>query len=288
MSDLREELEKNFASANMQSEDNDTVNEKESDFVSTPQALEEEEIIAAPKSYTRQFQENFKQLSPEWQKYLLEREKQIEKGFSEMGNKLNASKWPEKFFEERKKRLSDSGFEKAEDYIEKLVLMDDALEENPAQTLKYLAAAYGIEGNNNAENSKTQRQILNDILFQKQAFEKERSDAACFDLKKFEEAVDENGNSKHPFLSAVKHEMISALKGGEAKNLQQAYQKALWLNDEVRNTMIENKIKDVLEKKLDEALKAKEASFKPFSKTEPKERELTLREELEAQFKKEF
>ena len=271
----------------MQSEETQVDHEESNEETAT--IAKADENIAAPKSYTKEFQENFKKLSPDWQKYLLEREKQVEKGFSDLGNKLNASKWPEKFFEERKQRLNESGFEKAQDYIEKLVLMDDAFEKNPAQTLKYLAAAYGIEGkNNNADNYEASKQILNDILFQKQAFEKERSAAACFDLQKFEDAVDENGNSKHPFLSAVKHEMISALKGGEAKNLEEAYQKALWLNDDVRNMMIENKIKDVLEKKLDEALRAKETSFRPFSKIEPEQKELTLREELEAQFRKEF
>jgi len=289
MSDLREELEKNFASAIKQSEENDTVNTEESDVTSVPQALEKEETIAAPKSYTKQFQESFETLSPDWQKYLVEREKQIEKGFSEMGNKLNASKWADKFFEERKERLKNLGFQSAEDYISQLICLDDALEENPSEALACLAKAYGIkQGNNNASSSVTQQQFLEALNEAQKAFERQRSDAAFFDVSRFERAVNDNGDLKHPYLRQVKNEMIGALKSGEALSLEEAYQKALWLNEQTRDKMIDSKINNILSQKFEEAIKAKEASFLPKSKTEPEPKELSLREELEAQFRKEF
>ncbi|HCU58437.1 MAG TPA: hypothetical protein DIC64_00460 [Alphaproteobacteria bacterium] len=286
MSELRDELEKNFASADLQSKEN-AVNATESN--EDEQALDHQETIAAPKSYTKQFQEDFKSLSPEWQKYLTERERQIEKGFSDMGNKINAGKWADKFFDERKERLENLGFKSAEDYIGKLILLDDAMQESPEQTLRYLAKTYGIEQkNNNALSSLNEQKFLSDLAQYEQAIQKRQSDAAFFDVSRFEEAVNDNGQLKHPFVKDVKAQMIGALKGGEAKSLEEAYQKALWLNEQTRDKMIEEKINDVLSQKFEEAFKAKEISFSPHSKETAAPKELSLREELEAQFRKEF
>lgn len=289
MSDLREELEKNFASAAEQSEEN-AVELKESNEETALQMLDQEDVITAPKSYTKQFQESFKELSPDWQKYLLEREKQTEKGFSEMGNKLNASKWPDKFFDERRDRLNGLGFEHAKDYFEKLVFLDDAMQQDPVQTLSYLAKAYGIANDNNASKpmSKAQFEIWSDIARAQEEFQKRQNDAAFFDVSQFERAVDDKGEKKHPYYGLVKNEMIGALKGGEALSLEEAYQKALWLNEQTRDKMIEDKIKNILDRRFEEAIRAKEASFSPKSKTEAEPKELSLREELEAQFRKEF
>ena len=113
-------------------------------------------------------------------------------------------------------------------------------------------------------------------------------DAAFFDVARFETAVNDNGELKHPYLREVKNEMIGALKGGEALSLEEAYQKALWLNEKTRDKMIEDKINGILSQKFDEAMKAKESSFSPHSKTVSEPKELSLREELEAQFRKEF
>lgn len=289
MSDLREELEKNFASALTQSEEQ-TVDQEESNEETSSEALPKEDVIAAPKSYTKQFQESFKELSPDWQKYLIQREKQMEKGFSEMGNKLNASKWPDKFFDERKERLNSLGFEQAKDYFEKLVFLDDAMQQNPVQTLTCLAKAYGIANDNNTSKKMTDAQfkIWSDIAQAQEEFQKRQNDAAFFDVSQFERAVDDKGEKKHPYYELVKNEMISTLKGGEALNLEEAYQKALWLNQETRDKMIENKIKNILDQKFEEAIHAKEVSFSPKSKTQSEPKEMTLREELEAQFRKEF
>ena len=107
MSELRDELEKNFASAVKQSDVQEGMLEDSQQIVRDEKA----EKYTAPKSYTKQFQENFYELSPEWQEYLSTREKQTEKGFSLMGNKLNAYKWAEKLFDDRQERLKAAGFQ---------------------------------------------------------------------------------------------------------------------------------------------------------------------------------
>lgn len=287
MSDnLREELEENFASADLQSKENVTENLEEGTM---QDQISENNFVPAPKSYPKEFQENFKTLSPEWQGYLLQREKQVEKGFSELGNKVSSYKWSDQLFEDRKERLKALGYNDAKDYIQKLISIDDALYQNPSETLEKIGNIYGPQQtNNNASMTEAQRKIWTDIAEARERFQKQQSDAAAFDVKRFENAVTEDGKLKHPFYKTVGHEMVDILKSGTANDLEEAYQKALWLNPNTREKMIEDKIQSVLEGKFLRAQKAETASFSPSSKTEPPKKELSLRQELEAAFRKEI
>ena len=98
MSDLREELEQNFASAETQSEIASNVKEEQPQ-VQEPAVIDE--WMDAPKSYTKEYQDKFKELSPEWRKHLIEREKQVERGFSDLGNKVNAFNWVNDAYDSR-------------------------------------------------------------------------------------------------------------------------------------------------------------------------------------------
>ena len=291
MSDhLREELEEQFASANLQSKENINENINENITEGTPQDQTlEDSSVPAPKSYPKEFQESFKSLSPEWQEYLLQREKQVEKGFSELGNKVSSYKWSDQIFEDRKERLQALGYNGAKEYIQKLISIDDALYQNPAETLKKISDIYGTQNaNNNASMTDEQRKIWENINRASKMFEQKQNEAALFDVRRFENAVTEDGRLKHPFFKVVGQEMIGALKSGAANDLEEAYQKALWLNSKTREKMIDDQISRVLEGKFSAAQKAAEASFSPSSKTEETPKELSLREELEAAFRKEI
>ena len=82
MSDLRDELEQGFSSVETQSETQTISDNVEEQPVSQEPAVIDE-WMDAPKSYTKEYQDTFKTLSPDWRKYLIEREKQVERGFSE-------------------------------------------------------------------------------------------------------------------------------------------------------------------------------------------------------------
>ncbi len=287
MSDIRDELEKNFASAALQSDVQSGLTEDS--MQDLKDIKQNPDLCAAPKSYTKEFQESFKSLSPQWQQYLATREKQTEKGFSELGNKLNTYKWAEKLFADRKERLAALGFDKLEDYIEKLVAVDDALCQNPKETFVKLADAYGIQ-NDNKQNASHDLQglFLEYLQTIQKGFDQQRQNAASFDLERFENAKNEKGEPIHPFFQQVKREMQTALKSGSANNLEQAYTQAIWAKPETRDKMIKDTINHILDEKFVAAQIAHQASFLPNSKTEEKPREMTLREELEAQFRKEF
>ena len=289
MSDLRDELESGFSSAEEQSE-TQTIsgNDVEEQPVSQETAVMDE-WMDAPKSYTKDYQESFKTLSPDWRKYLIEREKQVERGFSEKNNRLDAYRWADDVFNSRKERMDKLGLTKAQDYINHLASIDDALDANPAEAIKAIADAYGVNfGETNNSLAEMQRQIAlmqQSIQAQQGFIQNQQNQAVQNEFEAFTTAKDDAGNLKHPYFEDVRADMAAILKAGGAKNLAEAYNRAIWTNEAVRQKLIEASVQEKLNSKVLEAGKAKEAGFNPKSKAQGEVRELSLREELESKFK---
>ena len=182
------------------------------------------------------------------------------------------------------------GFTKAQEYVEHLTAIDDALAKDPVSTLRALSEAYGVNFNDNNQISNSlQRQIteVKQSLAAQQAFIKEQQDiAARQNIYNFINAKDDAGNLKHPFWEEVGEEVKFFLQNG--KTLEEAYDKATWINEGVREKMIAAQAKAELDSKVAAAGKAKEAGFSPKSKQTAPERELSLREELLSEYEKAF
>lgn len=288
MSDLRDELEQGFSSVETQSETPNISDNIEEQPVSQEPAVIDE-WMDAPKSYTKEYQDTFKTLSPDWRKYLIEREKQVERGFSEKNNRIESYKWADNAFNSRQERMAKLGFQKAQDYIEHMTAIDDALELNPAETIKALANAYGVNfGETTNSNTEVQRQIASmqqEMQSYRDFIKNQQQQQANNEFNAFINAKDEAGNPKHPHFEDVKADMSNLLAQGRATNFEDAYEKAIWANEAVRQKLIEESVKQQLNSKVEAAKVAKDAGFSPKSKAQEEVRELSLREELENKFK---
>ena len=280
MSEIREELEKNLASAETQSKE---TNANEEQPVNQEPAVTDE-WMDAPKAYKKEFQDSFKTLSPEWRQYLIEREKQSERGFSDMGNKLNDLKWVDNLYNTRAERLKANGYSKAQDYIEQLAQVEDALNADPQSTLQALAEAYGVKFNDNTALSSLQRQV-NDVqqlvAAQRQYIQQQQQETGNRLVNEFVNAKDEAGNPKHPYFNDVREVMTDLIRKGAANDLDTAYNMAIWTNGDIREKLIQAEKAKELATKVDKAQKAKAAGFNPTSKTVPPAKEETLRESME-------
>jgi hypothetical protein len=288
MSDLRDELEQGFSSVETQSETQTISDNVEEQPVSQEPAVIDE-WMDAPKSYTKEYQDTFKTLSPDWRKYLIEREKQVERGFSEKNNRIESYKWADNAFNSRQERMAKLGFNKAQDYIEHMTAIDDALELNPAETIKALANAYGVNfGETTNSNTEVQRQIATmqqEMQSYRDFIKNQQQQQANNEFNAFINAKDEAGNPKHPYFEDVKADMSNLLAQGRARNFEEAYNAAIWANEAVRQKLIEESVKQQLNSKVEAAKVAKDAGFSPKSKAQEEVRELSLREELENKFK---
>lgn len=271
MSDLRDELEQNFTSAETQSE----VKAEEENTNPTP--AEPEEVIAAPLAYKQEYKDSFNTLPLDWRKYLAQREKEVELGISKANSKYN---WLENIYNARKENL---GFKDSKEYIENLVAIGDALNSDPAATISKLQSIFGISEQN---NDVMQRQInqLNQALQQQQAFLQSQEDARFMnEIAAFRDAKDAEGNVLHPYFEDVRADMANLGRAGVG-TLEEAYERAIWGNPSIREKLLQAQAKAELDKKVKQANEVKQASFEPTSKSTPKGKELTLREELERNF----
>lgn len=271
MSDLRDELEQNFTAAETQSE----VKAEEENTNPTP--AEPEEVIAAPLAYKQEYKDSFNTLPLDWRKYLAQREKEVELGISKANSKYN---WLENIYNARKENL---GFKDSKEYIENLVAIGDALNSDPAATISKLQSIFGISEQN---NDVMQRQInqLNQALQQQQAFLQSQEDARFMnEITAFRDAKDAEGNVLHPYFEDVRADMANLGRAGVG-TLEEAYERAIWGNPSIREKLLQAQAKAELDKKVKQANEVKQASFEPTSKSTPKGKELTLREELERNF----
>ena len=280
MTDLRQQLEDAWTSADEQSSAQPQTVATTSENNNETAPAEPTEVITAPNSYKQEYKDSFNQLPTEWQKYLATREKEVEQGLSKARNQYS---WVDKVYNDRREALAAQGYNSAQDYINDLVFISDALAKDPTATLEALRSNYGVEASGQ-ENNALQRQLmaLQQTVNQQQSYlNAQRQESIMNALNAFMNAKDESGNAKHIYFDDVRDEMVALLKSGLAKDYEDAYNQAVWRVESVRNKMIAAQAKAELEQKTATAQKAKTAAFEPTSKTEGTPKKLSLREELE-------
>lgn len=279
MTDLRQQLENAWTSAeNPQSSEQENVAISEDNQEAT---AEPTEVISAPNSYKQEYKDSFNQLPTEWQKYLSSREKEVEQGLSRARNQYS---WVDKVYNDRKDALAAQGYNSAQDYINDLVLISDALNKDPTATIDLLKQNYGVNVTGSQQDNALQRQLtaLQEKVLQQQNFlQQQEAQRVKSELDAFVNAKDESGNLKHAYFDDVKEEMRKLFAAGLVNNFDEAYNRAIWAVDSVREKMIAERAKNDMAQKQATAQKAKTAAFEPTSKTEGTPKKRSLREEIE-------
>lgn len=284
MTDLRDEIEQAYASAQKQSQEPENkVDVSEDAAKQEPAQAPVEEVITAPNSYKQEYKDSFSSLPHDWQKYLATREKEMEQGLSRARNEYN---WVNNIYNPRKDALTAQGYNNAQEYFETLVGIADALEKNPAATISQLQSIYGSNNNNPSQIEQQINSLAQSQQEMKNYITAVQNERIVNEWNSFVNAKDEAGNPKHPYLDDVKDEMKALFNAGLAKNYDDAYNRAIWQVESVRNKMLAEKNKADLAQKASEAQKVKAAAFNPSSKADGEVKELDLREEIARNFDK--
>lgn len=280
MTDLREQLNDAWSSAETQSTEPENNVATSEDNNTAP--AEPVEVITAPNSYTKEAKDWFNTLPHENQKYLAEREKQFEQGLSRARNQYG---WVDKVFNDRKDALTAQGYKSAQEYINDLVLISDALNKDPLQTIEALKANYAVDGGQQTtQDNALQRELkaLQDKVQQQQSYLDNQEKARIVSqYNDFVNAKDENGNPKHVYFEEVKPEMQALFNAGLASDFEDAYNQAIWRVENVRNKLIAERAAGAQVKTAAQTQKAKTAAFEPTAKSEPNAKKRSLREEIE-------
>ena len=283
MTDLRQQLEDAWTSAEQQSAEqpkNETVVATSEDNQTAP--AEPAEVITAPNSYKQEFKDTFNTLTPEWQKYLVAREKEVEQGMSRARNQYS---WVDKAYNDRKDALTAQGYNNAQDYFNDLMLISDALYKDPTSTIKALQSNFGIkDGGEQTQDNALQRQViaLQQMVNNQQSYlQNQENNRIKSEYDAFINAKDDNGNLKHVYFDDVKEEMKVLFAKGLAKDFEDAYAQALWRVEGVRNKLIAEQAKANFAQQTAQTQKAKTAAFEPTAKADATPKKRSLREELE-------
>lgn len=283
MSELREELERQFKAIVQKNEKSEDLSDNS--FTDAQPEVQEQIVVCieAPKSFSPEFAEDFKNLSKEWQKYLIKREDEISQEIEKYINQLNNYKWVDEIFSRHYERLSNKGIEKFQNWLEGLALIDDAMDTNPTATLKAIATVYGVKTAVSSNDDKACEQIITRLCNLERSYhdltsymQQQQIQNLNEKLQMFRRQTDKDGNMIHPYFDAVFPQIMDLLQTGMIVDVAEAYEKALWLNPEVRNELISKTINT----KAADAQKAKDAAFLPKGKAKEPQKELTLREEI--------
>mgnify|MGYP003133677516 FL=1 len=235
-------------------EEEETPDEEVSTSEETTEEAEETEesqdtSLSAPENWNSEDREMFDSLPLNAKERLLKREKEMTADYTRKTQDLATQRKDlealQKVIEPAKQAIQATGISEAE-YISRLLGADQALRANPKMALRQLAQGYGInlESLNESEDwndpdpqyAQLQKQLqevqgeLNQ--FKQHNFQTARNETEN-QIQVFAETKDANGNLKHPHFDKLRVKMGNLIDAREAKNMEEAYNKALRLDDDL-------------------------------------------------------
>ena len=235
-----------------------------------------EAYTKAPASYQKEFAETFAELPLAWRKYLQAREAEIDKGFKALNDRIGTTKSVDTAYARRADVLKSYGVNSQEEWVNNLIKVDELLSSRPQDAIKMLAETYNVRtlpviSSAARDHAKPLTEAMDKYLVQ--AY-----------VDDFITAHNEQGEAQHPYFREVVEDMCSLINSGMAKDLNTAYETAVWLNRTTRDKLIAKRAQEALELKSKNAQKSKEAAFAPKGKAEKDTKDLSLREEIEMHY----
>ena len=309
----RDEKGRFVKSANIQAQETGTEETTESE--ETGQAIESAPPatpVFAPSGWAAEEIPLFNQAPRELQQAIARRETDLRRGFQQASDRAAHIErtWSEvdAAFKPYEQQFDLAGVSKGQ-VLRQMMAWQSRLD-NPdtrATAFRELARSYGTDLQQLAQYEAQQPQEPSYVrelrqqnqqlfgLFQQhqQAQQLQAHNALGEEIAAFRDEVDATGNKLRPYLEAVIDDMIPILRtlkgtGLNSKQmLQQAYEKAVWLNPQVREFEIQKRAPKVTKESVEKARRAQKlVTGEARSNSAPPPKKLSLRETLEANWDK--
>mgnify|MGYP003111715345 FL=1 len=205
--------------------------------------------LEAPRNWSEDVRSKFKDLPRDAQEYMLKRDKEMTADYTrktqEVAEQRKSFESLDKVIAPMRQQIAASGVGEAE-YISRLLNADMALRNNPKMAIKQLAQGYGIDLSSIEETVdwndsdpqiaqlKQQNQAILAELnqFKQQNLQSARQQTEA-QINGFANTKDDKGNLKYPHFDKLRVKMGNLIDAGEAKGLEDAYAKAVRLDDEL-------------------------------------------------------
>jgi len=253
--------------------------EEEPPPVEEPAVEEPSEEVVAPASWTAEAKEKFGGLDPVLQQEMLKREKDYAQGIQKNADLAKEAESYDQVIAPYKAMIASENAtpqQAVANLLNTAYQLRTATPEQKTQLILNLAQQYGADLSQTSQEE-TDEYVDPDILSLKneiaslktttqsqlQANQNQQVQALQQQIQNFSAETNADGSLKHEHFDKVKDSMAVLLTGNQASNLEEAYNKSLYMVDEVRESMILKQVKENeavrVKKETDAAQKAKKA-----------------------------
>ena len=209
-----------------------------------------ESKIAAPKNWTEDVKKVFETLPPESQEFMIKRDKEMTSDYTkktqELAEQRKSIEALDAVIQPARQNIQATGIGEAE-YISRLLNADHALRTDPKNALRQLAQGYGINLSSMNEESESwndpdpqyaqlmqqNQQIMSELNQFKQQNIQTTVAQTEQTVEQFSMKTSTDGKLMHPHFDKVRVKMGNLIDAGEAKGLDEAYSKAVRLDDDL-------------------------------------------------------
>mgnify|MGYP003147987059 CR=1 FL=1 len=218
------------------------------------------EALTAPKHWPKEEQDKFNVLDADTQHLVMDRFKAMEGDYTRKTQAIAKYKKRNEALDEIYGPFRDDFQRAGMDDVaatRQLLAAHKYLREDPQQAIKWLAKSYGVDLTAVNDDTATdeyadpqmkamQQQIaqlqgtINNQQQQAQNMQKQEVQAM---IDNFQTAKDADGNLKHPHFDVVQNQMSGLISSGVAKDIESAYEMAVYANPETRAKVLDEQVK---------------------------------------------
>jgi len=209
-----------------------------------------ESKLAAPKNWSDDVKKVFDTLPQESQEFMIKRDKEMTSDYTKKTQDLAEQRKNiealDKVLQPARQTIHATGISEPE-YISRLLNADNALRTNPKMALRQLAQGYGIDLSTMNEESESWNdpdpqyaQLLQQnqhIMSELNQFKQQNMQSTVAQteqtVEQFSAKTGADGKLTHPHFDKVRIKMGNLIDAGEAKGLDDAYTKAVRLDDDL-------------------------------------------------------
>ena len=209
-----------------------------------------ESKLEAPKNWSDDVKKVFDTLPAESQEFMIKRDKEMTSDYTKKTQDLAEQRKNiealDKVLQPARQNIQATGIGEAE-YISRLLNADQALRTNPKMALRQLAQGYGINLSSLEDESESWNdpdpqyaQLLQQnqqIMAELNQFKQQNMQSTVAQteqtVEQFSTKTDAEGKLVHPHFDKVRVKMGNLIDAGEAKGLEDAYAKAVRLDDDL-------------------------------------------------------
>jgi hypothetical protein len=197
--------------------------------------------IDAPISWTAEQKAKFASLPPDTQAYIAQRDKESHEAITRAGQQIKAFEPIREVIEQHADTFQRNGLQPHEGFA-RLLAVEKMLEQDPASAIREIAKAYGVnlQGMNDEQNATPENQRIAELearlarqeshltaqMRQKQEAE---SNALAREIADF--AKDK------PHFESVRKVMAGLMSSGAAETMQDAYDRAIYADPTIRQSL---------------------------------------------------